>query len=172
MAIQRAVKLDNDLTAGTFRTVPKTTTIASAVDNYLAYVATLRRVRKTIGRYRGELHTFRDFCGEHHIRLLAQVNVTLFDSYRANLQTVHAPRTLYHESVVVAQFMKWCASRDLISRNPLTGYKLEKPHLEPRPGPSLAEVQRLLFAANPGEAAVRALGLHRHAKRRSATSSP
>jgi len=149
IAVQRAVKLDHDLTVGTFRVVAKATTIGSAIEDYLGFLQGEGRARKTTVRYTGELQAFRDFCGEQHVCRLVQVNFSLFDSFRADRQKVHAPRTVYHESVVVVQFLKWCASRDLLVRNPLAGYKLEKPPLVPRPGPSLLQVQSVLDAASP-----------------------
>jgi hypothetical protein len=47
---------------------------------------------------------------------------------------IHAERMVFHESIVVKQFLKWCKRRKLITRNPLEDYRLDKPKLEPKGG--------------------------------------
>jgi len=149
VAVQRAVKIDHDLTAGKFRSVAAKTTIAAAIEEYLKFVEGEGRAPRTIEKYRGDLYAFRDFCVAQHALRLVQIGPRLFDAYRTERRKDHALRTLYHESVVVAQLMKWCKSRHLVNDNLLAGYKLEKPQLQKRPGPSLTELQRLLQAASP-----------------------
>lgn len=148
-ATQRAVKLDSDLTDGKYRPAPTSTAIEPSVEQYLSYLETESRARRTIVRYRGELYTFRDFCREHRVVRLSQITPVLFDQFRANRKKNHEPKTLYHESVVCKQWLKWCVSRHLIRDNPLKEYRLEKPVLEPKAGPSLTQFKALLSASTP-----------------------
>jgi len=147
VAIQRAVKLDNELIDGSFRTSATNTLIVDAISDYLTYLQNENRARKTIVRYRGELNGFYDFCLGRRARRLTQITPTLFDRYRAGLKTRHKPGTVYHESVVVKQFLRWSISRRLIADDPLADYKLQKPVSEPKPAPSLPEVWQFLDAA-------------------------
>ena len=62
-------------------------------------------------------------------------------------RNIHAERTVFHESVVVKQWIKWCKTRKLISSNPLEDYKLDKPRPRPKGGPSLEQVNSILAAA-------------------------
>jgi integrase len=144
IATQRAVKLDSELIDGKYQRPPSSKSIRSAIDDYLAHLQTEDRARKTIVRYRGELNTFCEICLRQKVRCLAQITPTLFDCYRAQMKEKHTAKTLYHESMVIKQFMKWCKSRHLISENPLLDYKLDEPRLVPKPGPTLDETWKIL----------------------------
>lgn len=148
-AVQRAVKLDGELIDGTFKKPPKSKTIASAIDDYLAYLKTEDRASKTIVRYRGELFGFRDFCHTEGVKRLTQIAPALFDRFRAEMKAKHKPKTLYHESMVIKQFLNWCRTRRLIAENPLAEYRLEEPVQQPKPAPRLEEVWQVLAAAGP-----------------------
>ena len=147
VATQRAVKIDANLASGKYSSPPPPTTIETAVSKYLAYLKSEGRARKTIVRYRGELNAFCDFCHVLRIHRLGQVTMLLFDDFRADRRQIHAERTVFHESVVVKQWIKWCKTRKLISGNPLEDYKLDKPRLQPKGGPSLGQVDSILAAA-------------------------
>lgn len=148
IATQRAVQLDADLIAGKFKAPPKPTTIRKAIDAYIDYLTSEGRARKTIVRYRGELEGFRHFCQSHRVTRLAQITLTLFDKYRANRKRIHADRTVHHESTVVKQWLKWSRQRRLVAENPLEDFKLEKPPVDPKGGPSLAQVNKILGACS------------------------
>lgn len=61
----------------------------------------------------------------------------------------HDPTTVYHESVVVKQLLRWCVSRRLLNENPLQDCRLEKPVKPPKSAPSLAAEWMILAAARP-----------------------
>jgi site-specific recombinase XerD len=70
------------------------------------------RARKTIVRYTGELHNFRDVMEAAHATRLSQITPSLFDKFRAHCKDQdHGPRTMFHEAVVVKQWLKWCYRR-------------------------------------------------------------
>lgn len=147
VAVQRAVQLDADLTAGKFRTPPRPTTIEKAADEYIEFLKSEGRAGKTIVRYRGELRGFRDFCQTQRITRLAQITVTLFDKYRADRKKIHLDRTVFHGSVVIKQWVKWCKRREFLAENRLEDYRLEKPAIQPKGGPTLEEANGILQAA-------------------------
>ena len=147
VATQRAVKIDAELSSGKYSPPPPLTRIDQAIRRYIAYLKSEGRARKTIVRYQGELDVFCEFCSENNARRLDQVTMLLFDGYRANRREVHAERTVFHESVVVKQFMKWCRLRKLVGNNPLQDYRLEKPKHTPKGGPSLKQVNQILDSA-------------------------
>ena len=148
VATRKAVKLDSQLTAGTYKAPPPPTTIQEAVGAYIDYLEIEGRARKTIVRYSGELRNFRDCMATIHVTRLAQITHSSFDKFRAHCKAqAHRPRTMFHESVVVKQWLKWCHRRHLVAENALADYKLTKPLLEPRDGPSLEQVNKILAAA-------------------------
>ena len=149
IAVQRAVKLDAELGSGK-HPLPNPagrTTVRQAVEDYLAYLETEGRARKTVVRYRGELTALCDFLEAHRASRLVQVTPLLFDHFRAARKQDHSARTLYHEAVVAKQFFEWCRTRTLLAVSPLLDYKLSKPVHEPKGGPSLAQVDHLLAAS-------------------------
>jgi integrase len=148
VAEQRALALANDLLQGSFKAPPPSITIREAVENYLQYLATEGRARKTLVRYRGELYALRDFCESHHVTRLSQINISLFDRYRAyRKDTPLGPRSMFHEGVVIKQWLKWCTQRKWLVEHPLSDYKLSKPRLERRGGPSWEQVEIILATA-------------------------
>jgi hypothetical protein len=141
VAEQRAIKLANDLIEGLYKAPPPAMTIQKAIDEYVQYLETEGRARKTIVRYRGELHAFRDFLAGLHAGRLSQITISLFDKFRAHRKKEHGPRSMYHEAIVVKQWLKWCHLRRWLPENSLVGYKLSKPKMERpwRPEPCASE---------------------------------
>jgi integrase len=146
LALQRAMRLELELAAGTFQPPPPPVTVRQAVEEYLAFLETERRAPRTLVKYRGILERLVAFLDERRVTRLAQFSVSLFDGFRARRKPNHHPKTMYTEGVVVKQFCKWARSRKLLAENPVADFKLAKPPLEPREGPSLAQVERVLGA--------------------------
>lgn len=144
IATQRAVKIDAALASGTYAAAPPPVSIEAAVAKYLDYLESEGRARRTIVRYTGELNGFREFCAERQVVQLGKITMLLFDEYRKNRREIHAERTVFHESVVVKQFLKWCRLRKLVGNNPLEDYRFQKPLFEPKGGPSLIQVNSVL----------------------------
>ena len=148
VATQRAVKIDAALASGKYSAPPPPTKVATAVANYIAYLKSEGRARKTIVRYQGELNAFVEFCQTRRVERLSQIDMMLFDAFRADRRKIHAVRTVFHESVVVKQCLKWCKTRKLLTSNPLEDYRLDKPKPHPKGGPSLEQVNLILAAAS------------------------
>ena len=149
VALRRAVKLDAELMSGKYHLEKPAATISvrQAIEDYLAYLEVEGRARKTLVRYRGELYALRDFLETHKASRLTQITPLLFDKFRVERKKEHSPRTLYHEGVVAKQFLEWCRSRRLLVVSPLVDCKLRKPELEPKGGPTLSQVDRILAAS-------------------------
>jgi integrase len=146
VALQRAMQLELDLARGTFPKPPPPVSVRQAAADYLTFLGTEGRARKTLVKYRGILDTFVAFLDTHKVTRLAQLTAPTFDRFRAARKDDHHPKTMYCEGVVIKQFLKWCKSRNLLVENPLAEFKLSKPVLEPKEGPSLEQVNRILTA--------------------------
>ena len=147
-AIERATKLAADLTHGTYHKPPKPTSTNQVVDDYIAFLKTEDRARKTITKYRGILTRFIEFLAKQHVTNIGQVTASHFDRFRSERKAIWHRKTLYNGSVIVKQIFKWAKSRKLIAENPLADIRLEKPPLEPKLGPSLEQVDVILAASN------------------------
>jgi integrase len=146
IALERALRLEVDLASGNFQTAPPPITIRQAADDYLGFLETEHRAPKTLVKYRGVFDTLVEFLVQNHVLRLSQFSATWFDRFRAFRKADHHPKTLYTEGIVVKQFFKWARSRKLIAENPIADFKLSKPCQEPRGGPGLADVDRILTA--------------------------
>ncbi len=148
-AIRRAVKLDADLISGKFQVnrPSPTATLRQSIEDYASFLRTEGRARKTLVRYQGELCAFRDFLEANRAPRLAQITTILFDKFRAIRKTNHGMRSLYHEGIVIKQFLEWCRIRKLIAISPLIDYRLRKPEMEPKGSPTLDEIIKILAAS-------------------------
>jgi integrase len=149
VAIQRATEVAGQLEVGDFRAAPNRVSIRQAIGDYIEFLVTNNRAHRTLTRYRGELNTFADFAAERNVRNLAQVSMSLLDSYRAYRAKDHEPATLYHESVVIKQLCKWSRKRGLILSNPIVDYELDKPRPKEKKAPSLEQVNLILEQCTP-----------------------
>lgn len=147
VAIERATKLAAELIGGTYQAPPPSVTVKQAIDDYIASLETENRARKTVVKYRGVFDLFVEYLERNKVTKLTQVTAAHFDRYRGERKKTKHPKTVYCEGVIIKQLFKWARSRKLIADNPLADIKLNKPTLEPKSGPSLAQVNALLSAA-------------------------
>ncbi|MDB5306932.1 MAG: integrase family protein, partial [Gemmataceae bacterium] len=148
VAVERATKLAADLTHGTYLQPPPAVTVRQAIDDYMLYLKTEDRARKTVVKYRGVFDLFMAYLDRHRVTRLGQVTAGHFDRYRAERKEIRHQKTIYCEGVIIKQLFKWARSRKLIADNPLADIQLNKPPLEPKDGPSLAQVNAILAAAD------------------------
>jgi len=149
VAVRKAIQLENELSCGMLKPAAPATAITDAIKQYIEFLKSEGRAPKTVVRYRGELSTFEAFCNGRGARRLAQVSPSLFDAYRAVRVKTHHPKTVFHESIVIKQLLRWSESRHLIAETPLKHYRVSKPTSRPKPAPTMDEVQRVLGAATP-----------------------
>jgi integrase len=146
-AIERATKLAADLLHGTYAQPPKPMALAQVADDYIAFLKTEDRARKTIVKYRGVLDLFIEYLSTQRIVNIGQVTASHFDRFRLERRAIRHRKTVYSESVIIKQLLKWAKGRKLILENPLIDIRLEKPPLEPKLGRSLEQVNAILAAA-------------------------
>jgi integrase len=147
VATRRAVQLAAELLDGTYRTPPPAVTFRQAADDYLAFLKTEGRARTTLEKYGGIFANLGQILDELGVVRLSQVSPVHFDRFRAARKLAgRQPKTLSDEGVIVKQLFRWAKTRRLIAENLLADVKVSKPRLEPRGGPNLADVNRILDA--------------------------
>ena len=147
IATRRALVFENKLATGTYRSPAPATTISAAAQQYIEYLRAEGRAPKTIVRYRGELNVIEEFCRQRGIHRLTHVAPSIVDAYRAERFKTRHVKTVHHETMLMKQLMKWSESRHLIADNPLRHYRVSKPVRQPKPAPTLREVQQVLAKA-------------------------
>ncbi|OWK39831.1 phage integrase family protein [Fimbriiglobus ruber] len=123
-------------------------TVAQAVEDYLGYLRTEHRARKTLVKYHGIFDRFVTYLAEQRVLRLGQVTAGHFDRYRAHRQKSRHRKTVYTEGVVIKQLFRWARTRKLVTEDVLADVRLHKPPLVPKTAPTLAQVARLLAAAD------------------------
>ena len=149
VAVDRAVALDNSLQEGTYESRGPEVTVAAARESFLAFVAMEGRAQKTRTRYAAELRTFQSFCEARKITRLSRVTPLIVDAYRAERRKTCGASTVFMETAMIKQLMRWCHSRRLIAVNPLAAYRVPKVISKKRPSPTLEDVQVILSGSRP-----------------------
>ena len=80
---------------------------------------------------------------------LSKVTPLVVDAYRAERRKTCSPSTVFIETVVAKQLLRWCHSRRLIAVNPLASYRVPKVISKKRSSPSLEDVQAILSGSRP-----------------------
>lgn len=123
-------------------------TVREAVDDHPTYPRTEDRARKTVVKNRGEFDLFIGYLGRHRVARLGQVTAGRFDRYQAERKATRHRKTVNCEGVILKQPSKWAKGRKLIADNPPVEVRLDKPPLQPKEGPSLAQEDAILMAAD------------------------
>jgi len=149
VAVDRAVALANSLQEGTYQSRVREVTIEAAKDSFLAFVATEGRAQNTRTRYAFQLRRFLSFCSDQRITRASRVTPAIMDTYRAERRQTCHPTTVFMETALVKQFLRWCESRRLIAVDPLVGYRVPRVISRKRRSPTLEHVQAILAIAPP-----------------------
>jgi len=147
IARQKALQLEAKLLEGDLQPALSAMSLEKGIEAYIEHVTTENRRPKTITKYRGFFAVFRDFAESQNVFRLSQVTLALVDKYRAFRKPDLSKKSMHNEGVMLKSLLKWAKQRKYIKENPLAEAKFERPRLEPRGGPTQAEVERILKAA-------------------------
>ena len=147
IARQRALQLEAQLIEGDLKPSQAPMALEKAVDAYLEHVKTEGRRPKTITKYEGFFRIFREFAESNNVFRLSQVTLALVDKYRAFRKPSLSMKSMHNEVVMLKSLLKWAKQRRYVKENPLAEIKFERPKLEPRGGPTRAQVERILKRA-------------------------
>jgi integrase len=150
VALTRALKLDAELGSGAYEKPPPPATMQETVADFIKFKETEGRSRKTIVRYKGILSVLETYLHDQGVTRLSQFTAVWFDKFRALRKINHSKKSMSTEGMVIKGLFRWAESRKLLVKNPIADYKIEKPRLEPKPGPTLAQIDAIL-AVNPGQ---------------------
>ena len=158
VATQRAAALEAELASGTHESPVADVRIADAIELFLESLRTADSADGTLKTYGSLLGIFKTFLEGRRIVHLHRITVLAVDQFRSERKATCEPKTMYDNGKNIKRFLRWCVSRRLLRVNPLHDYKQNKPVLEPKGGPSLAQVEQILKAlAEPAKSAVTVL---------------
>lgn len=150
-AIELAEKLSLEIAKGDFKAGPAKIPLSFGIESYLKMVQSEGRAIKTYSKYKQVLNLFKGLLEKRGVKYLDQIRPADFDDYRIDRSAGKSPKTIYTESVVIKQLLKFCKSRKLISENPLADIRLNKPKANKRMAPSLVEVRQILNAMSDSD---------------------
>lgn len=152
-AIRNALDLDRRLTAGEQPVAPESATITEVIAAYKDYLSAEGRAKKTIGKY-SQVFTVVESIAQTMARTsILDVNFVFIDKFRAERSKTCGAVTIYHETVIVRQLIKFAVTRRMATHDPLLGLRLKKPKPTPQPCFDETQIQQILSAARPPHAA-------------------
>lgn len=154
-ATKRALRIERGMVEGNLDLDRDKITLVEAIDTYDAFLVSEGRAAKTLTQYRHTFKLMRQIATELGRPLLIQVDLSFVDRFRKlRAEQGKAPKTIHTETTILRQVVNHTRRRNLLSRDPLAGFRLAKPKPRPQPCWTREEVQRILAASRPP---------HRHA---------
>jgi integrase len=164
-AMRRAMELEYELENGmpvhnTSRPALEVTTatITESTADFINYLKTESRRRKTLTKYEGIFRTFAEYAAEQGVDQIDAVDLTLVDKYRAFRKPTLSARSMSNEGGALKRLLAWCLKRGLVRQNPLADEKYKRPQAKSRGGPTLEQINTILKAATPARRAIIAVG--------------
>jgi len=151
-AIRNALELDRRLTAGERPIAPESATITAVIAAYTDYLIAEGRAKKTLGKYGAVFDVVKSVSQAMGRNSILDVNFAFIDKFRAERAKSCGAITIYHESVIVRQLVKFAVTRRMATHDPLLGLRLKKPKPTPQPYFDETQIQQILAAARPPHA--------------------
>jgi integrase len=143
-----ALLLEADLLQGRHRERPDPPTVDEVVSAYLDYLRSERRSAKTMVKYEFVLGRLAGLLRNRRAGSILNLDLRAVDAYRkARVEAGAAPKTVYTETVIARQLVKFALSRGMIAEDPLRGLRLGKPKPTPQPCWTTEELERILASA-------------------------
>jgi len=147
-ARRRALLIEAALLTGEYKQSARSPALESVIADYLAYVSTERRAKKTVEKCKLTFKRLARLAEQHHLRSIRQVDRKLIDAYRAERVAAGSkPKTVHHQTVIIRQLVNFALSRNMLSTDPLKGLKLKNPKPTRQPCWERGEVEKILAAA-------------------------
>ncbi|REJ95258.1 MAG: hypothetical protein DWQ35_01380 [Planctomycetota bacterium] len=111
-ARRKAIEIEADLLRGDHQSAAKAPSIESLVSDYLAYLRTEGRSKKTLAKYENVLDRVLDLARRMHRRNVLGINLAFVDKYRQERSDAgRAPKTIYTETNIIRQLVNFALSR-------------------------------------------------------------
>ena len=107
------------------------------------------RAKGTIGKYLKVLTELQLIAMSMGRTSILDVNFVLLDKFRAERAKTCGALTIYHETVIIRQLIKFALSRDMATKDPLRGLRIKKPKPTPQPYYDDEQIQKILSATRP-----------------------
>lgn len=144
----RALRLEAEVLDGSAAGQIKSATLREALEMYQQHLTTERVKAKTVNKYRTVLGRLLQIADNAGLRTMDQISVVTLDDYRhARVVAGRADKTIYNETIIIRQFVKFARSRRLMAGDPLAGVRISEPKPTLQPCWTRAEVARILEAS-------------------------
>eukprot|EP00456_Euglypha_rotunda_P045664 TRINITY_DN361_c0_g2_i1.p2 TRINITY_DN361_c0_g2~~TRINITY_DN361_c0_g2_i1.p2 ORF type:complete len:370 (+),score=77.68 TRINITY_DN361_c0_g2_i1:2577-3686(+) len=148
-ALRNALKLDRKIADGATTAPIETATIREAISAYKDYIVAEQRSKKTKTKYWRVLDEALQIATEMGRSSITQIDLAFIDKYRANRSTSCTTITIYHETIILRQLVKFAATRRMTPVDPLAGLKLKRPKPTSQPCFDDEQLAKILAAAKP-----------------------
>jgi site-specific recombinase XerD len=149
-AIRKALRIEAELAAGTWKPTAETATVDAAVAAYLEKLRADDLAAKTMAKYEMFLERIAAIARDRKVKDLDGIDLRFVDAYRAIRTKAGAqPKTVYNEAVFIRQLVNFALSRNLVAADPLRGFKMKKPRPTRQPCWTKDEVRTILDGSPP-----------------------
>jgi integrase len=151
VALHKALKIESELAAGTWRPATEPASIEKAIGDYRSYLGSEGRAPKTLTKYEKLFERVSALAEDRKVRDLSGIDLAFVDAFRQMRNDAKAkPKTIYNETTILRQLINFALSRRLIETDPLRGLKIKKPKPTKQPCWTHDEVQKILAASPAG----------------------
>jgi integrase len=148
-AIRRAREIDQRITEGQNPQKIEAAQITEVIAAYKDSVVAEGRSKKTKTKYWAVLTAVETLATEMGRSSIMQVDLAFVDRYRSQRAKNCRPITVYHEIVILKQFVKFAITRRMAPRDPLALLKMKRPKPAPQPYFDEAQLEQIHSAARP-----------------------
>jgi integrase len=149
-AQKKALRIDAELSTGTWRPAPEPATVAATITAYTSYLRAEERAPKTLVKYEKVFERVAQLATERKIKDVSGLDLGFVDAYKQKRHADGAqPKTRYTEAVIIRQLVNFALTRNLVERDPLRGLKLAKPRPTKQPCWTRPQVLAILAASPP-----------------------
>ncbi|MFO0918108.1 MAG: tyrosine-type recombinase/integrase [Planctomycetaceae bacterium] len=133
-ALIQASRIDRDIVDGVVAERIKNATVDEALQAFYEFKQSEDRAKKTLKKYRSIIEEIRELAQDRRVVAASQLDPQFADAFRARLRkNENSAETINDKLVLLRSVVLYAYSRQIIDRDSLKGYKLQKPKPTPQP---------------------------------------
>ena len=133
-ALIQASRIDRDIVDGVVAERIKNATVDEALQAFYEFKQSEDRAKKTLKKYHSIIEEIRELAQDRRVAAASQLDPQFADAFRARLRkNENSAETINDKLVLLRSVVLFAYSRQMIDRDPLKGYKLQKPKPTPQP---------------------------------------
>lgn len=148
VATRKAGQIESELREGEIPSQPQATSVETLISEYIQSLVTNGRATKTLAKYRCVLRRFDKLLTGEDVARVTQIRARHLQKYRnARSEAGCQAKTIYNETVILLQLMKFAKRMDYITTEPFKNFPNPEPRPARQPCWTPEETERILESA-------------------------